>query len=209
MTWNVLFSLYGSRYSRTDQVKNCGRQPLKNLKRYGQRSQLLWKVKGCAISIMFFSLMTWKVYFIQAWSIMYHSWLTFVLLFWACLTWITPFARWFCMVSSPYLVVYADILLIIQYVYGMELTNEELPESVGKFNFSELGLSRKKYPVLHLGAQVDIPKVLVLWFLFYENFLWILLKEQKKAFKKPLLLCKEIWIRWISEHNVSKLLTRK
>ena len=110
---------------------------------------------------MFFSLMTWKVYFIQAWSIMYHSWLTFVLLFWACLTWITPFARWFCMVSSPYLVVYADILLIIQYVYGMELTNEELPESVGKFNFSELGLSRKKYPVLHLGAQVYIPKVLV------------------------------------------------
>lgn len=65
------------------------------------------------------------------------------------------------MVSSPYLVVYADILLITQYVYGMELTNEELPESVGKFNFSELGLSRKKYPVLHLGAQVYIPKVLV------------------------------------------------
>ena len=132
--------------------------------------QRIWKAEYWSIPVIFSNFMTWKVYFIvQAWSITYHSWLTFVLLFWACLTWITPFARWFCMVSSPYLVVYADMLLIIQYIYGMELTNEELPESVGKFNFSELGLSRKKYPVLHLGAQVDIPKILVLWFLFLWN----------------------------------------
>eukprot|EP00794_Sanderia_malayensis_P018687 gene18687-20574_t len=89
----------------------------------------------------------------MAWSITYHSWLTFVLLLWACLIWITPFARWFCMVSSPYLVVYAVCLLIIQYVYGMDVTDTELPVKHGKLDYSELGLKRFNYPCLHLGAQ--------------------------------------------------------
>lgn len=89
----------------------------------------------------------------MTWSIIYHSWLTFVLLLWACLTWITPFARWFCMVSSPYLVVYSTLLLLLQYVYGMNLKDSELPVKEGKFNFSELGLVETPYPVLHLAVQ--------------------------------------------------------
>ena len=93
----------------------------------------------------------------QAWSITYHSWLTFVLLLWACLIWITPFARWFCMVSSPGLVIYAELLLLVQYVYGLELTDEELPlqDPTGTFDYSELGLKKWQFPCLHLGAQVS------------------------------------------------------
>ncbi|XP_031574449.1 piezo-type mechanosensitive ion channel component 2-like [Actinia tenebrosa] len=91
----------------------------------------------------------------MAWSITYHSWLTFVLLLWACLIWITPFARWFCMVSSPGLVLYAEFLLLVQYVYGLRLKDSELPiqDSTGTFDYAELGLKKWRYPCLHLGAQ--------------------------------------------------------
>ncbi|KAL9975258.1 hypothetical protein ACROYT_G012400 [Oculina patagonica] len=91
----------------------------------------------------------------MAWSITYHSWLTFVLLLWACLIWITPFARWFCMVSSPGLVIYAELLLLVQYIYGLQLTDDELPlqDPTGTFDYSELGLKKWQFPCLHLGAQ--------------------------------------------------------
>ena len=49
---------------------------------------------------------------------------------------------------------YSDLLLIIQYLYGMNLQDSELPVSDGSFNFSELGMMRTKFPVLNLGAQV-------------------------------------------------------
>ena len=100
----------------------------------------------------------------QAWSITYHSWLTFVLLLWACLIWITPFARWFCMVSSPGLVIYAELLLLVQYVYGLELTDDELPlqDPTGTFDYSELGLKKWQFPCLHLGAQVRSSTITVL-----------------------------------------------
>lgn len=60
------------------------------------------------------------------------------------------------MVSSPYLVIYADLLLIVQYIYGMNLAEDELPTRTGQFKFSELGLNHTIYPVLHLGAQVRL-----------------------------------------------------
>lgn len=61
---------------------------------------------------------------------MYHSWLTFVLLLWANLLWMIPNQRKAMMRSSPFIVVYAEILLICQYIYGMNLTNDELPSKV-------------------------------------------------------------------------------
>ncbi|XP_065675959.1 piezo-type mechanosensitive ion channel component 2-like [Hydra vulgaris] len=88
----------------------------------------------------------------MTWSITYHSWLTFVLLLWACISWITPFSHWFCMASSPYLVLYSDVLLVIQYIYGMNLKNE-LPTKEGSFDLSELGFKARLYPVLDIGLQ--------------------------------------------------------
>ncbi len=58
------------------------------------------------------------------------------------------------MVSSPYLVFYAECLLIIQYIYGMNVSDDELPIKQGKLDYSELGLKKWRYPCLHLGAQV-------------------------------------------------------
>lgn len=67
------------------------------------------------------------ILFLQAWSITYHSWLTFVLLLWASLMWMIPNQRRSMLRCSPYIVFYAECLLIAQYIFGMNLTEKELP----------------------------------------------------------------------------------
>ncbi|CAG7819154.1 unnamed protein product [Allacma fusca] len=76
----------------------------------------------------------------MAWSITYHSWLTFVLLLWACILWMFPNQRKAMLVSSPGLAIYAELLLLAQYVYSLNLTDDELPVSVSGVDFAEIGL---------------------------------------------------------------------
>jgi hypothetical protein len=76
---------------------------------------------------------------VQAWSITYHSWLTFVLLLWASILWILPNQRRSMMRCSPFLVVYAIFLLLAQYIYGMDLTDNELPDQVKGVNLRQIG----------------------------------------------------------------------
>uniref|UniRef100_A0A4W3IWL9 Piezo type mechanosensitive ion channel component 1 (Er blood group) n=1 Tax=Callorhinchus milii TaxID=7868 RepID=A0A4W3IWL9_CALMI len=60
------------------------------------------------------------------WSITFHSWLTFVLLLWACLIWIVRSRRHFALLCSPFILLYGIVLCGLQYVWGMDLS-EELP----------------------------------------------------------------------------------
>lgn len=60
-------------------------------------------------------------FFPEAWSITYHSWLTFVLLIWSCTLWMIRNRRKYAMISSPFMVVYANLLLILQYIWSFEL----------------------------------------------------------------------------------------
>lgn len=64
---------------------------------------------------------------LQVWSIVYHSWLTFIFLLFANLLWIIPNQRANMHRLSPVVVFYAILLLISQYLYCMNLTEEELP----------------------------------------------------------------------------------
>lgn len=64
------------------------------------------------------------------WSIMYHSWLTFLLLIWANILWIIPNQRSTMLKSSPFVVIYAELLLIAQFLYGMHLPDDVLPTRV-------------------------------------------------------------------------------
>ena len=57
----------------------------------------------------------------QVWSITYHSWLTFVLLIWSCTLWMIRNRRKYAMISSPFMVVYGNLLLILQYIWSFEL----------------------------------------------------------------------------------------
>ncbi|XP_035206569.1 piezo-type mechanosensitive ion channel component 2-like isoform X5 [Stegodyphus dumicola] len=74
----------------------------------------------------------------MTWSITYHSWLTFVLLLWSCILWMCPNSRYACLRSSPALVVYAEALLLLQYIFGLNLNDDELP-TFSK-NVAQIGL---------------------------------------------------------------------
>src|SRR5271166_6006658 len=94
----------------------------------------------------------------QVWSIMYLSWMTFALLMAACFIWIVPQKEKVCLHLSPLIVLYAEILLIIQFLYGMNFTDAELPVSTTSgYNLTDVGLV--KYPkqtqsVVALGVKV-------------------------------------------------------
>ncbi|XP_026217973.1 piezo-type mechanosensitive ion channel component 2-like isoform X2 [Anabas testudineus] len=60
----------------------------------------------------------------MAWSITYVSWLTCVLLLWSCVLWMMRERRRYTLMSSPWLVVYGNLLLILQYVYSFPPVQE-------------------------------------------------------------------------------------
>lgn len=66
----------------------------------------------------------------MTWSIMFHSWLAFVFLMWSNVVWLCPDQRSFMLKTSPLLVIYAMLLLAAQYIYGMDLTEQELPSNI-------------------------------------------------------------------------------
>nr|QZA74858.1 piezo [Platynereis dumerilii] len=103
----------------------------------------------------------------MVWSITYHSWLTFVYLLSACVIWMTPQKRQVALVGSPIIVFYAESLLIIQYIYGLALKDEELPtETSSGYNFKEIGLMRYKYPCIPLAIQCA-----------YTGVFWLTLRQ--------------------------------
>ncbi|XP_043493596.1 piezo-type mechanosensitive ion channel component isoform X2 [Polistes fuscatus] len=78
----------------------------------------------------------------MTWSIMYHSWTTFALLLWALILWMVSNKRASMMKCSPFIVFYSTLLLLGQYVYSMDLTEEELPTVVNGIKISEIGFSK-------------------------------------------------------------------
>ncbi|XP_053730255.1 piezo-type mechanosensitive ion channel component 1 [Synchiropus splendidus] len=104
----------------------------------------------------------------MVWSITYHSWLTFVLLLWACLIWILRARRHAATLCSPFILLYGLALCCLQYVWAMEL-QPELPTTVGTMSLRQLGLDRAQYPCLRLGALI----------LFTLTF-WLLVRQSVK-----------------------------
>ncbi|GAA6215849.1 piezo-type mechanosensitive ion channel component 2-like, partial [Lates japonicus] len=60
----------------------------------------------------------------MAWSITYVSWLTCVLLLWSCVLWMMRERRHYTLMSSPWLVAYSNLLVILQYVYSFPSIQE-------------------------------------------------------------------------------------
>ncbi|XP_069030806.1 piezo-type mechanosensitive ion channel component 1 isoform X1 [Embiotoca jacksoni] len=104
----------------------------------------------------------------MVWSITYHSWLTFVLLLWACLIWILRSRRHAATLCSPFILLYGLALCCLQYVWAMEL-QPELPTTVGTMSLRQLGLDQAQYPCLRLGAML----------LFTLTF-WLLVRQSVK-----------------------------
>ena len=96
---------------------------------------------------------------LQAWSITFHSWLTFVLLLLACIIWMFPNSRHVCYLLSPFILLYAVCLLLIQFVFGMNL--KELPTEVNGIKLADIGLKTFTYPCLQLALQVSLVMMLI------------------------------------------------
>nr|XP_046263796.1 piezo-type mechanosensitive ion channel component 2 isoform X4 [Scatophagus argus]XP_046263797.1 piezo-type mechanosensitive ion channel component 2 isoform X4 [Scatophagus argus] len=56
----------------------------------------------------------------MAWSITYVSWLTFVFLIWSCTLWMVRDRRRYAMLSSPFMVAYGNLLIVLQYIWSFE-----------------------------------------------------------------------------------------
>lgn len=113
------------------------------------------------------------------WSIVYHSWFGFVFLLWANFIWIIPNQRANMLRSSPFLVIYAEILLLINYVYGMDLTDAELPAVV-----KTKGISLKQLGIIKYREYPCAPLLLKAAF---TAMFWITLRQmiqEKKARRK-------------------------
>ncbi|KAL6104091.1 piezo2 [Pungitius sinensis] len=57
----------------------------------------------------------------MAWSITYVSWLTFVFLIWSCTLWMVRDRRRYAMLSSPFMVAYGNLLIVLQYIWSFEI----------------------------------------------------------------------------------------
>uniref|UniRef100_A0AAQ5XPI9 Piezo-type mechanosensitive ion channel component n=1 Tax=Amphiprion ocellaris TaxID=80972 RepID=A0AAQ5XPI9_AMPOC len=112
---------------------------------------------GCNGPNQFFFVLLCCFCVVQVWSITYHSWLTFVLLLWACLIWILR-AR-YSSLCSPFILLYGLALCCLQYIWAMEL-QPELPTTVGTMSLRQLGLDSAQYPCLRLGAMAGNESVL-------------------------------------------------
>ncbi|XP_039260902.2 piezo-type mechanosensitive ion channel component 1-like isoform X4 [Styela clava] len=109
----------------------------------------------------------------MAWSVTFHSWLTLVLLIWSCILWLVKDRSWSTLVCSPAITIYAMMLICLQFVYSLNLTETELPSSVitarGR-NMSLASFGMIHYfdnnPSLFLGAQI-----------LYTCVFWIVLHQ--------------------------------
>ncbi|KAK3534112.1 hypothetical protein QTP86_002221 [Hemibagrus guttatus] len=56
----------------------------------------------------------------MAWSITYVSWLTFVFLMWSCTLWMVRDRRKYAMLTSPFMVAYGNLVIVLQYIWSFE-----------------------------------------------------------------------------------------
>lgn len=70
---------------------------------------------------------------VQLWSVLYPSWPALVLLLWACIIWLIPkfTPKNSLFYTSPLLTVYSLCLLLLQYVFSLDLTLNELSPTDG------------------------------------------------------------------------------
>ncbi|MXQ79773.1 hypothetical protein E5288_WYG007108 [Bos mutus] len=118
----------------------------------------------------------------MAWSITYHSWLTFVLLIWSCTLWMIRNRRKYAMISSPFMVVYGNLLLILQYIWSFELP--EIKKVPGFLEKKEPGeLASKRHDALISIVSFQILFTITFWLLLRQH-----LTEQKALQEKEALL---------------------
>ncbi|KAL2097108.1 hypothetical protein ACEWY4_006315 [Coilia grayii] len=106
----------------------------------------------------------------MAWSITYVSWLTFVFLLWSCMLWMVRDRRRYAMLSSPFMVAYGNLVLVLQYIWSFE----RVPGVPGVF---------LKFPVPFSNLGSKILCLLTFWLLLHQ-----MLTERQERLKEDTAL---------------------
>jgi hypothetical protein len=104
-----------------------------------------------------------------AWSIIFVSWMTFALLVWASIIWISCRSRTLCLYTATVLVLYAMALVIGQYVYSLEGINDEID------NEEQVGFTSK------WNNQLPI-QIVFLWAFWINQRQFFREHKQKRSF---------------------------
>ncbi|EMP35810.1 Protein PIEZO2 [Chelonia mydas] len=102
----------------------------------------------------------------MVWSITHNSWLTFVLLIWSCIIWMVRDRRRYAMRSSPFLAIYGNILVILNFFVGFNISQEELFPEIPTSVLIDFDLKPYSFPCVHLGVKI-----------FYAFMFWLLLRQ--------------------------------
>ncbi|XP_074140853.1 piezo-type mechanosensitive ion channel component 2-like [Sminthopsis crassicaudata] len=102
----------------------------------------------------------------MVWSITHNSWLTFVLLIWSCIIWMSRNRQRLALLSSPFLVIYANILILLNFFVGLKVSQEELFPGVPTSVLIDFDLKSYPQPCFHIGVKT-----------FYAFSFWLLLRQ--------------------------------
>ncbi|XP_027706364.1 piezo-type mechanosensitive ion channel component 2-like [Vombatus ursinus] len=89
----------------------------------------------------------------MVWSITHNSWLTFVLLIWSCIIWMARNRRRLALLSSPFLVIYANILILLNFFVALKVSQEELFPGVSTSVLIDFDLKPYPQPCFHIGVK--------------------------------------------------------
>ena len=87
----------------------------------------------------------------MAWSVTYHSWITFFMLLWSCYLWMARNRDQVTLKHSKYITLYAIILILLQFIYSLTLYDTELPKALDNdIDLQTLGLRQR----FHLSGDL-------------------------------------------------------
>ena len=97
-----------------------------------------------------------KYLFLQAWSITYHSLLTLIYLLWACLLWVLPNSRKWCLRMSPFFTIYGGLLLILQYLCGFKIGFDQLSFLSDRHTMEQIGIKINDYHSAFISSSIKV-----------------------------------------------------
>ncbi|XP_068928415.1 piezo-type mechanosensitive ion channel component 2-like [Petaurus breviceps papuanus] len=89
----------------------------------------------------------------MVWSITHNSWLTFVLLIWSCIIWMSRNRRRLALLSSPFLVIYANTLILLNFFVALKVSQEELFPGVSTSVLIDFDLKPYPQPCFHIAVK--------------------------------------------------------
>lgn len=110
-----------------------------------RQSYLLSLISMLVITNSRFQLKFSLIFFSKAWSITYHSLLTLVFLLWACILWVLPNSRKWCLRTSPFFTLYGTGLLILQYLSSFKISFDQLNLAYTRRTMEQIGVNIKDY----------------------------------------------------------------